>query len=146
MKSSLPILGLGLGLCFALPASAASFVDFLFPKHDVHVITVTDTTPAGSLLRPVSPASPMYYMAINAGYRDFGGIIAGEKIPKKDDVIKTMARVLAKRGYLPADNEHPPTLLLTWTWGTMNTDRYYDGSGESEGRQTNRQQLLRFLG
>ena len=27
----------------------------------------------------------------------------------------------------------------------MNTDRFYDG-GESEGRQTNRQQLLRFMG
>lgn len=129
-----------------MPAFAAGFLDFLFPKREVHVITVTDTTPAGALLRPVSPASPMYYMAVSAGYRDFGGIIAGEKIPPKDDVIKTMARVLAKRGYLPATDQHPPTLLLTWTWGTMNTDRMYDGNPDSEGRQTNRQQLLRFMG
>jgi hypothetical protein len=137
-------IGILLACTFALPASAASFLDFLFPKHDVQVITVTDTTPAGALLRPVSPANPVYYMAINAGYRDFGGIIAGEKIPPKDDVIKTIARVLAKRGYLPATDQHPPTLMLTWTWGTMNTDRYYDGN--ADGRQTNRQQLLRFLG
>jgi hypothetical protein len=55
--------------------------------------------------------------------------------------------VLAKQGYLPATTEHPPTLLVIWTWGTMNTDRLYTGSTDDlEGRQVNRNQLLRFMG
>jgi hypothetical protein len=125
----------------------ASVLDWIFPKHDVQVIAVTDTTPVGALRRPVSPASPAYYAAVSAGYRDFGGIVAGEKIPPKDEVLKTIARVLAKQGYLPASDDHPPTLLLVWAWGTMNTDRMYSfNPDDTEGRQINRNQLLRFLG
>src|SRR5438445_70101 len=79
----------------------AGVLDWLFPKHEVEVIAVTDMTPAGALRRPVTPANPVYYQAVSAGYRDFGGIIAGDKIPPKDAVMKTIAKVLAKKGYLP---------------------------------------------
>ncbi len=128
-------------------ATAAGFLDWLLPKHDVQVITVTDTTPVGALRRPVTPQNPVYYTAVNVGYHDFGGIIAGEKIPPKDEVVKMIARVLAKQGYLPATDAHLPSLLLLWTWGTMNTDRFYNPSGDDmEGRQVNRRQLMRFLG
>lgn len=123
----------------------AGVMDWIFPKHDVQVIAVTDTTPAGALRRPVSPANPAYYLAVSAGYRDFGGIIAGDKIPPKEVVMKSIASVLAKQGYLPATNEHLPSLLLFWTWGTMNTDRMVTMTGD-EGPQTNRRQLLRFMG
>ena len=130
-----------------LPATAsASILDWIFPKHEVQVIAVTDTTPVGALRRPASPANPVYYAAVNAGYRDFGGIIAGEKIPAKEDVVKTITHVLAKQGYLPATAEHPATLLILWTWGTMNTDRDYSNPDDTEGRQINRNQLLRFMG
>jgi hypothetical protein len=131
----------------AAPARAASFLDWIFPKHDVQVIAVTDTTPAGLLRRPASPAHPIYYVAVSAGYRDFGGIVAGEKAPPKEQVFAAMSKVLAKQGYLPANAEHPAALLLLWTWGTMNTDRLYTGNPDDlEGRQVNRQQLLRFMG
>ncbi|MBM3853044.1 MAG: hypothetical protein FJ399_07795, partial [Verrucomicrobia bacterium] len=100
----------------AVPAvtARAGILDWLLPKHDIQVITVTDTTPAGALRRPVSPASPAYYMAVSAGYRDFGGIIAGEKAPLKEAVYKTMAAVLARQGFLPGTEQNPPTLLLLW--------------------------------
>ncbi|MBL9202770.1 MAG: hypothetical protein JNL39_19810 [Opitutaceae bacterium] len=128
-------------------AHAASLLDWIFPKHDVQVIAVTDTTPAGLLRRPASPDNPIYYVAVSAGYRDFGGIVAGEKVPKKEQVFAAIAKVLAKQGYLPATNEHPATILMLWTWGTMNTDRFYTGNPDDlEGRQVNRQQLLRFMG
>ena len=132
----------------AISASAsASVLDWIFPKHEVQVIAVTDTTPVGALRRPVSAANPVYYTAISAGYRDFGGIIAGEKVPPKEEMVKTIAKVLAKQGYLPATTEHAPTLLLIWTWGTMNTDRMYSGSADDvDGVQINRNQLLRFMG
>ncbi|MDO8542665.1 MAG: hypothetical protein Q7S40_19670 [Opitutaceae bacterium] len=133
--------------CVAAPcATAAGFLEWLWPKHDVQIIAVTDATPVGALRRTVSPASPVYYSAINVGYHDFGGIIAGEKIPPRDQVVKTIANVLAKQGYLPANDAQPPSLLLLWTWGTMNTDRMYMGGDDIEGRQVNRRQLLRFMG
>ena len=134
------------GMSAAAPASAG-ILDWIFPKHDVQVIAVTDTTPAGLLRRPASPANPIYYQAVSAGYRDFGGIIAGEKIPPKEEVMKTIAKVLAKQGFLPGTTEHPPTLILIWTWGTMNTDMMYSGDiDDTQGRQINRSQLLRFMG
>jgi hypothetical protein len=130
----------------AVPANAG-ILDWLLPKHDIQVITVTDTTPVGALRRQASLTNPVYYMAVSAGFRDFGGIVAGEKAPPKEEVYKTMGKVLAKQGYLPATKEHPPTLLLLWTWGTMNTDRMYSfNPDDTEGRQVNRRQLLRFMG
>ena len=128
-------------------APAAGVLDWLFPRPELRVVTVTDTTPAGALRRPVSPAQPAYYVAVSAGFRDFGGIVAGEKAPPKEEVFRTMARVLARQGYLPASEAHPPSLLLLWTWGTMNTDRVYSANpDDTEGRQVNRRQLLRFMG
>ena len=130
----------------SVPASAG-ILDWLLPKHDIQVITVTDTTPVGALRRTVSPTNPVFYMAVSAGFRDFGGIVAGEKAPMKEEVYKTMGKVLAKQGYLPATTQNPPTLLLLWTWGTMNTDRMYSGNPDDiDGRQVNQRQLMRFMG
>lgn len=137
-------------LCLAIAAAAparAGILDWLLPKHEVQVVAVTDTTPVGALRRPASPQHPVYYFAVSAGYRDFGGIIGGEKIPNKDAVLKTIGTVLAKQGYLPASDKNPPSLLLLWTWGTMNTDRWYTGNPDDiDGRQINRNQLMRFMG
>ena len=122
-------------------------LDWLLPKHDVQVITVTDTTPVGALLRPASATHPVYYLGVSLGYRDFGGIVAGEKIPAKAEVIKTLTKVLAKSGYIPATKDHPPSIALVWSWGTLNTDRFYAGSDSMmDAPQINRSQMLRFLG
>jgi hypothetical protein len=128
-------------------ATRAGVLDWLFPKRDVEVIAVTDMTPVGALRRPVTPATPTYYQAVSAGYRDFGGIIGGDKVPPKEEVTAVITKVLAKQGYLPGSAEHPPSLLLIWTWGTMNVDRMFTGDpDDAEGRQINRSQLLRFMG
>ena len=136
---------LAAGLCLGLPLRAG-VLDWLFPKRDVEVIAVTDTTPVGALRRPASLANPVYYIAVSAGYRDFGGIVAGDKIPPKEKVHTTMARVLAKQGYLPSSAQHPPAVLLLWTWGTLNTDLYPSMNPDLPDRQVNRSQLLRFMG
>ena len=137
--------GLALLVCTGLVR--AGVLDWLFPKHDIQVVTVTDTTPLGALRRPVSAANPVYYAAVSAGFRDFGGIVAGEKAPPKEAVYQAMGKVLAKQGYLPAGEGKPASLLLLWTWGTMNTDRVYSfNPDDTEGRQVNRRQLLRFMG
>lgn len=121
----------------------------LLPQHDVQVITVTDATPQGALLRTPSPTNPVYYIAINAGFHDFGAAIGGIKSPPTKDVIATIGKVLAKQGYLPATQAHPPTQILLFTWGTLNVDRF-DASGTAmsptDAPQVNRRQMLRFLG
>jgi hypothetical protein len=140
----LPLLFLAVVVSTA--TASASVLTWLFPKRDVEVIAVTDMTPAGALRRPVTAANPGYYAAVSAGYRDFGGIVAGEKIPPKETVLKTIARVLAKQGYLPATDANLPSLLLVWTWGTMNADRLVLADPEMPDQQLNRNQLLRFMG
>jgi len=133
--------------CGILSSASAGILDFLLPKHDINVITVSDTTPVGALLRQPSLEHPVYYAAVSAGYHDLGGIVAGEKIPAPDQIVKTITQVLAQRGYLPATQSHPPALLIVWMWGTMNAERFYDGSASvSDGAQINRRQLLRFMG
>ena len=54
---------------FILSASAGNLRDFLLPKHNVQVITVTDTTPAGAERQLPSRVDPVYYVAVSAGYR-----------------------------------------------------------------------------
>jgi hypothetical protein len=132
--------------CTLVPAaSAGGLLDFLQRNNELQVVTVTDTTPNGALLRPASPANPVFYLAVSTGSHDFGGVIAGDKQPTSREVAATITKVLAKQGYLPATDLHPPTLLLLWTWGTMNTETF-NGSGELANIQVNREQLLRFMG
>ncbi|MFM9031567.1 MAG: hypothetical protein ACKOTF_13010, partial [Opitutaceae bacterium] len=65
----------------AFAPARAGILDWIFPKHDIQVITVTDTTPVGALRRPVSPANPVSYVAVSAGLGEFGGIVAGAMAP-----------------------------------------------------------------
>lgn len=132
-------------LLAARPASAGNLLDWLF-RHDVQVITSTDMMPAGTLLRPPSPSSPVYYFAANAGYHDFGGIIAGDRLPATGDMIKFLARALAKAGFLPADAKHPPTECIVFTWGTFYRDIMPSMNPDWPGTQMNRLAMVRFLG
>ncbi len=142
-------LAAGALLLVSAPASAQGLLDWVLGlHHDVQVITATDVTPAGALLQPVSPEHPAYYVAVNAGYRDFGGIIGGDKLPKSGDMIRTIARVLAKQGYLPADGQHPPTQCIIFSWGTLYPIMFTDmpWNLNMPPRQINRSAMLRFLG
>ena len=130
---------------FAPVTHAGRLRDFLLPRHELQAITVTDFTPAGLQRRVPSPTTPLYYAAVNAGYRDFGGIMAGERMISSQVVNQTMLKVLAKQGYLPAGPNQRPDVILLWTWGTLNTERrHYPTDGYSP--QINDRQILRFLG
>lgn len=134
-----------IGLFFAPLVSSAGILDFLFPANDLETITVTDFTPAGNLLRQPTADHPFYYVAISAGYRDLGGIKAGEKPISRQLVDQTMLKILAKQGYLPAAPGQRPDVVLAWTWGTLNVEIFHGGNG-SVVRRVNERQLLRFLG
>lgn len=124
---------------------AGGLVDFLLPRHELQAITVTDFTPAGLQRRAPSPSAPIYYVAVNAGYRDFGGIIAGERMISGQAVNKLMLEVLAKQGYLPARPNQAPDVVLLWTWGTLNAQRM-NSPNPGYSPQINDRQILRFLG
>lgn len=141
---------LRLVLPLALLAPAApgvDFIDWILGKRELEVITVTDTTPAGRAWPAASPRQPHYYIAVNFGFRDFGGVMGGIREPKPEDALRAIAAALAKQGYLPAkEGSPPPTLLLAFVWGTLNADFMPGGDPDLPDRQLNRQQIVRFLG
>lgn len=131
----------------ALPPARAGVLDFLFGKRDIEVITITDMSPEGRLFRRPTPENPTYYIAASLGFRDLGGVVGGEKKPPNDEMIRTLTKVLAKQGYLPATEQSPSaTLVLALAWGTLNADLDYGMDPDAPPRQRNRQQILKFLG
>ena len=87
---------------------------------DVEVVTVTDMSEAGRLLRQPSREQPTYYEALVLGYTDFGRSIAGMNEPDKKKMLKLILKLLADRGYYPANRKHAPEMLIVLRWGTMN--------------------------
>ena len=124
---------------------AGPILNFFFPQPELQTITVTDYTPAGRLHRQPASGAPVYYAAVSAGYRDFGGLIAGERPVSREVVNKTMLKVLAKQGYLPARPGQRPEIVLLWSWGTLNVDRL-SYSPDMPAVQLNERQMRLFLG
>lgn len=123
------------------------FLDWILGQRDLEVITVTDATPAGRQWPTPSPQQPQYYVALNFGFRDLGGVMGGITEPKSADALRTIAAALAKQGYLPAkEDSPPPTLILGFLWGTLNADWMPSMSTDLPDSQLNRQQIVRFLG
>ncbi len=127
--------------------SRAGLWELISGRRDLDVITVTDMSGAGQFLNSASPERPRYYIAASLGYRDLGPSIGGGSEPPPDkDVIHLISSELAKQGYLPAKSGvNPPSLMLFYTWGTLNTDHFY-GADPSYRIQLNRHQMVQFLG
>ena len=134
-------------VAFLLAAASGvcgGLLSFLFPLDELQTITVTDVPEDSPAARAPTPAQPVYYLPVCVGYRDFGGVIAGDKPPKKEDMIRVIAKVLAKQGFLPANAQHPATQMILFAWGT-----FYPDSLEIPpypGVQFNYGQELAFLG
>lgn len=125
---------------------ARGFLELLLGRRELEVISVTDMSPAGRVLPAASKEHPQYYIGISLGYRDLGAAVAGIEEPPAQDALRFIAAELAKQGYLPATNKSPaPTLLLAYTWGTLNAD-VFRPYPDMPGRVLNRPQILRFLG
>ncbi len=129
-----------------LPFASAGIMDIVAPKSDLQVVTYTEMTPDGAQLRPVTPQDPVYCIAINIGFHDFGAIIAGEKTPPDKDALKIISAVLRKQGYLPCSEEHPPTLLLVIGWGTLNASQNSSDPEFGQAITSTIEDRLRFLG
>ncbi len=89
------------------------------PQLDLTVIT--EMTDAGKKLPPVSSAQPAYVELFAAGYHSLGEQIGNEKPFPEKEITELMEKSLRSSGYLPAKRpEHPPSLLIIYTWGTHN--------------------------
>ena len=102
------------------------FVFRLLPKAfqktpDLEMTVITEFTPYGRLLRPVSPAQPAYFVAQPGGYKQLGDTVGGEVSPAPVDLERAMIKALANNGFLPAAlPDHAPTLAVFYTWGSHN--------------------------
>ena len=110
------------------PAAKASddssgWVFSLLPKSlqqnpRLELTVMSEMTPAGRQLPPVSPQQPAYFELFTTGPRHMGHSEADQKTLKKEEVEKLLTRSLAANGYRPAKSpEQPPTLLILYTWG-----------------------------
>jgi hypothetical protein len=83
---------------------------------------VVDVSEAGKKVAPPSPEHPAFYVPLVIGYREEGGVFAGEKAPPPQDVVlRHFAKTLAQQGYrVVGPDTGEPTLLLVFSWGSWN--------------------------
>jgi hypothetical protein len=138
-----------LTLALALPPAPADagIVELIRGRRELEVITVTDVSSDGHALPAPSPDQPQYYIAASRGFRDLGSAMGGIKEPVPAEVIRLISSELAKRGYLPGTpHSAPASLLLVYTWGTLNADRFTGPNLDSAPVVLNHRQIVRFLG
>lgn len=80
----------------------------------------TEMTDYGRLLRAASPENPVYYVELDAGFRQLGWFMGGEKPPKAAELERTLNTALTTNGYQPATPDHPAGLALIYYWGSHN--------------------------
>jgi hypothetical protein len=131
------ILAGGILLVVACTTAQADLLSFLSPT-EPDVIANTDVfdrdTPTPSRDNPV------YYLSVSKGYRNFGYDTAGEKIPDPKGVLSLITKILNGQEYRLATREHPPTIIILYSWGTFyrNADPYAQNTFVPE--------MLEFLG
>jgi hypothetical protein len=124
-----------LGLFLAVTAAATAavpktreprWVFSLLPKSlqknpRLELTVITEMTDAGRRRPPVSPRDPAYFELYSLGPHNLGDEIGGTEAVPANEVVELLRRALAKNGYQPAQPPaHPPSLLITYTWGMHN--------------------------
>jgi len=93
----------------------------------LELTVITEMTPAGRKLPPVSPDKPAYFEAFTSGPKAMGAGAYDEKMLKQEEVERLLLRSLATNGYLPAQRPaQPPSLLIVYAWGSHNVIREAD--------------------
>jgi hypothetical protein len=84
------------------------------------VLTV-DMTREGKKIVPPTPLNPVYYVPVFLGYQERGLPAQHfQRAPVSEEAIhRLLIGALAKKGYLVASREFPPTLTIAFEWGTV---------------------------
>jgi len=95
---------------------------------NLEMTVITEVTPAGKKLPPVSAEHPAFYDAESGGDHEMGELASHEQKMAPEEVGPLLTRALAVNGYQPAKlPEHPPSLLVLYIWGTHNALTATDG-------------------
>lgn len=102
-------------------------------KDLAEVAANADLTEEGKLVPRPTPGQPAYYVPVILGWQEAGKIVAGEEPPKRDMVLRELAKALAKEGYIlqalrPDANKTMPSLIIGIEWGYMNPDTIESGA------------------
>jgi len=90
------------------------------PNDDRLLVLFGDLTPEGKKVTPATPDHPVYYVPVVFGYKERGEYQKHfERRPADDEVLELLVATLAKQGYLLASHERPPSLTITFEWGTI---------------------------
>jgi hypothetical protein len=81
------------------------------------IAAITENTDAGRQVPPPTPDQPVYVATHFGGRRDFGRRVAGQEAPSDASLQQQLDAALAADHYLAATTEHPPSLLLIFSWG-----------------------------
>lgn len=115
---------------------------------DVQVNVNVDLTDAGRKLTLPTREHPAYFLPIVSGFRQQGAISAHEKVPPPGTVLTQLAKTLAENGYLVVGPKTPPpSVLLVFTWGSMNPE--IDEFGDPDDNQKvfyNQSEMLSLVG
>lgn len=87
------------------------------PQVDFNVIT--EMTEEGRRAAKPAPGAPVHYLTKPAGFIQLGqGAPAAEKPPAVERMERVLERSLAASGYLGADKDHPPSIVIIYSWGS----------------------------
>jgi hypothetical protein len=134
MKTLLPPLARPSSVLFLAAGLAALFLSSAARAEDTRVILSMEVTPAGKNIPAPTPGHPVYYLPVFAGYKELGPVLDFyERKPAAEGAIRqALVNSLARQGYLPATATFPPSLVLTFQWGTialLKAPRQYNSVG-----------------
>ncbi|AWI08104.1 hypothetical protein CKA38_01470 [Ereboglobus luteus] len=116
-------------------------------KGDIDVLVAPDRTAEGKNFVPPTAEKPYYCIIYTAGPMELGAVYAGETIPKKEEVAPHVKKALASQHYLEIDKDHPePSLLIVYSWGSINADEMEMELGEEGGTATTQRNTAEMLG
>ncbi len=107
-----------------------------FAADDWTINVNTAMTPDGEKIQHPTTDQPVYYFPYCVGYQEVGSIEAGAKKLSADvPMIPSLAEALASQGYLVthvvgAKLDPPPSLLLVFRWGYLNSLITTDDAGD----------------
>ncbi len=84
------------------------------------VVLTVDMSREGRKTPPATPEQPAYYVPVVLGYQERGDIVKHyERKPPEEPIVASLVATLEQQGYRIASKEHPPTLTITFEWGTI---------------------------
>lgn len=89
------------------------------------VVLTVDMTREGKKVLPSAPEHPVYYVPVVLGYKERGEIVKHyERRPNEEVILRTLISTLEQQGYRIASKEFPPSLTITFEWGTVAPNFY----------------------